>query len=308
MMKDKNKTKEQLVKELAELQQRVAELENAVADQNWIDRAAAPESAGEERSKAYAPAYGDLAELNTSRVILDSVGAGLLAEIASDYLDLLGTSGAIYEANGDYASGIFSSGWCQFLDKASYKLCGTDDSTQALNCGKWLCHESCWNEASKPSIETGKPVDIECSGGIRLYAVPIWAGTEIVGSMNFGHGNPLKDPEKLQEIAEKYGVTEDELREAAKLHPPCSSFVIDIAKSRLLTSAKLVGEITRRRRAEDELKESSAELRKMVNLMAGREVRMTELKEAIGRLRVQIEETGMVPVADDPLKEDRSEE
>jgi hypothetical protein len=41
----------------------------------------------------------------------------------------------------------------------------------------------------------------------------------------------------------------------------------------------------------------------MVNLMAGREVRMAELKETIQKLRAQLEETGLTPVADDPLKE-----
>jgi hypothetical protein len=41
----------------------------------------------------------------------------------------------------------------------------------------------------------------------------------------------------------------------------------------------------------------------MVNLMAGREVRMAELKKVIEKLRAQLEEAEMTPVADDPLKE-----
>ena len=39
----------------------------------------------------------------------------------------------------------------------------------------------------------------------------------------------------------------------------------------------------------------------MVNLMAGREIRMAELKDVIRQLRAQLEEAGMTPVADDPL-------
>jgi CheY-like chemotaxis protein len=51
------------------------------------------------------------------------------------------------------------------------------------------------------------------------------------------------------------------------------------------------------------VRERTDELQKMVNLMAGREVRMAELKKVIEKLRAQLEEAEMTPVADDPLKE-----
>lgn len=62
-------------------------------------------------------------------------------------------------------------------------------------------------------------------------------------------------------------------------------------------------QIEERKKAGDELKKRTDELQAMVNLMAGREVRMAELKKMIKKLRSQLEEAGMKPVADDPLKE-----
>ena len=77
-------------------------------------------------------------------------------------------------------------------------------------------------------------------------------------------------------------------------------------------------EMAERKRAEEDLekhreyleegvRDRTEELRKTINLMAGRENRMAELKRAIGRLRAQLEEAGMTPVADDPLMETRRE-
>ncbi len=88
--------------------------------------------------------YGDLARLNTCRVLADCFRPETLAEIADGYLHLLETSTAVYELNGDYAMGLFSSGWCRHLDAASRSLCNTDDNREALASGKWHCHEACW--------------------------------------------------------------------------------------------------------------------------------------------------------------------
>ncbi len=61
--------------------------------------------------------------------------------------------------------------------------------------------------------------------------------------------------------------------------------------------------VTERKQAETVLKKRTAELQSIINSMAGREVRMAELKKVIKKLRSQLEGAGMTPVADDPLKE-----
>lgn len=214
-------------------------------------------------NQKYGQPYGNLVELNNTRLLLDSIGENNLKSIVNDYLDLLETSAAVYEKNGDYALGIFTSGWCRKLDQASRNLCGTDDNKIALESGKWECHESCWSEASKISIKTQKPVDIECVGGIRLYAVPIMIKEECFGSINFGYGSPPTDPQTLKKIAHKFKVNEKELLEWARLYEPRSSFIIDITKRRLHTSAKLIAEMVYNNRIRDNLQQRTHELGKI---------------------------------------------
>ena len=69
-----------------------------------------------------------------------------------------------------------------------------------------------------------------------------------------------------------------------------------------IENARLHGQAQRHAaELEGRVAERTAELRQMVNLMAGREVRMAELKDVIRELRAQLEAAGMEPAADDPL-------
>jgi PAS domain S-box-containing protein len=78
----------------------------------------------------------------------------------------------------------------------------------------------------------------------------------------------------------------------------------------------LVEDITDRKRVDEELanhhaglekevRERTREQRLLVNAMAGRENRMAELKGVIKKLRTQLEEAGMTPVADDSMEDDK---
>ena len=202
---------------------------------------------------SYVPPYGNLMELNTERLVMDAVGPETLTEIANDYLDMLCMSAAVYERNGDHALRILSSEWCQFMDAASRRLCDPADNREALACGKWRCHESCWGDASRMSIESGEPTDIECAGGIRLYAVPVRAGSEIVGSITFGYGDPPRDPVELRELAANFCVGVEELDERAAACDACPQLVIELVKKRLRTSARLIGSIVEHAQAKKQI-------------------------------------------------------
>lgn len=217
-----------------------------------------------DQAEVHDQGYGDLTELNDNGIILQSIGPELLSNFSNDYMELLGTSSAIYEANGDYAFGIFSSGWCRMMDRASRKLCNTSDNKKALNSGRWLCHESCWTNCSREAILKREPVDIECNGGMRLYSVPIIANGEVVGAINFGYGDPPEDNEKLQELAATYQVNYDDLvREAHayETHPP---YIIKMAKNRLHSTARLIGSMVETKLVETKIIKNNEELEQRV--------------------------------------------
>lgn len=218
-----------------------------------------------ENKSDYVPEYGDLSLLNENGLILSSIGKRQLRDIASEYLDLLETSAAVYERNGDYALGLFTSSWCQLMDASSRKLCNTPCNREALNSGKWLCHESCWKDAALKSIEEGKPVDIACHGGINMYSVPVRAGGNIIGAINFGYGDPPKDEATLEKLSQKYQVPIKDLRIQANAYQSRPQFIIDIAKRRLEKSATLIGYIIERKQAEEAVQNSEARFINLFN-------------------------------------------
>jgi PAS domain S-box-containing protein len=198
------------------------------------------------------PPYGDLTRLNSARLILDGVGQPLLRRVVAHALGLLDTSCAIYEKNGDYAMGICTSHWCRFMDCASRDLCQTPDNRQALDSGRWLCHESCWHDAARRAIETGAAVDVPCRGGLHLFALPIVANGDIIGSIAMGYGDPPKSLNKLKPLARSYGVSVAQLQKAAGNYDCRPPFLIDLAKHCLHHSAGLIGKIIERQNADQE--------------------------------------------------------
>ncbi len=204
--------------------------------------------------------YGDLTALNRGGLIVRSIDKKTLREISSEYVSLLETSFVVYEKNGDYAFGIFSSSWCRMMDQAFRNLCHTEDTATALASGKWLCHESRWACCSRQAIDTRTSADIECNGGIRLHAVPIFAGEEVIGAIGFGYGDPPRDPARLQALADLCGLDRQELVRNACAYRTRPAVVIEIAKQRLHISARLIGTLVERKRAQEALAASQQQM------------------------------------------------
>ncbi len=235
-----------------ELEQKIAKIEAENKEMQWLHEKI-------QQIEPYFPFYGDVTEFNTERTILDLVGKENLYSLTSDIMDLLETSVAVYEKNGDYAFGMFNSNWCQFMDNTSRKLCETDDNYIALNCGKWLCHDDCW-KISNSAITSKKTEDTNCVGGIKIFAEPIIVNDEVIGVINFGYGNPPTDVNTLQELSNKYSIDLEILKINAIKYNPRPDFIIEIAKKRLKSIATLIGEIINRKHTELSLKQKNIEL------------------------------------------------
>ena len=237
----------------------------------------------EKETTLSSPEHDDMTGLNQDGLILKTIGQKTLKDMSDDVMDLLDTSLAVYEKNGDCAFGSFISSWCGTLDKASRELCQMEDNREAVDCGKWLCHDSCQN-ISKTAIETQEPVDHECAGGMRIYAVPIRAGEEIIGAIKACYGTPPSSASRLAELAETYGIDPEILRRSAEAYKPRPPFIIEVAKRRLHSIARLIGEIVERKQVEYELQSHNEELELFNKMAVGRELRMIELKKEVNAL------------------------
>jgi PAS domain-containing protein len=132
-------------------------------------------------------------------------------------------------------------------------------------------------------METGVDVDIDCHGGLRIFAVPIRAGNEIVGSINFGYGKPPKRKDLLRSIAEKYEVPAEELFKLATTFRSHPATIIKSAKKRLITAARLIGAIVEQKRTAEAIQRNHAMLGRRV------EYQVAELSTVKERLRLLYE-------------------
>ncbi len=200
--------------------------------------------------------------LNENGEVLKSCGKDLLLDIVNDYIDLLETCCSIHERDGSYALNIVRSPWCKYLRKAiSY---GNKTEIERDQCANFLEKGCSCKRFAMISIKSGMPVDRECAGGIRIYSVPIKAGTCSIGAINFGYGDPPKDTDILNKIARKINADLEELKRCISYCKTRPQFIIDIAKNKLFSSARLIGSIVERKRVETALQQAYKKIEKVV--------------------------------------------
>lgn len=179
----------------------------------------------------------------------------VLSSLVEDYLHLPDSTTTICETDGTCVLRFAYSEWCSRMEDAARDYLNKEhpgtEGPAPLCCG-----EPCWQEVSRAAVEARGPVDIDCVGGIRIHALPIFAGAEVVGSIHFTYGLASREPRELHQLAERYGVAEEELNQPPD---PRDSPPLETAKRRLAITARLIGEIVQRKRAESGLQEQAAE-------------------------------------------------
>jgi GAF domain-containing protein len=133
----------------------------------------------------------------------------------------------------------------------------------------------------------GEIFEILYAEGVRSAVFfPLLFGSDLIGALTFW-------------LTEDDTFTPDFRGIARQL---ADQLAIAIQQARLYEQVQRHAEELERRVAE-----RTAELSRLVDLMAGREVRMAELKDVIEQLHTQLEAAGLTPAADDSLAEWRNE-
>ena len=123
--------------------------------------------------------------------LLDMVDKDTILDIQDSYMGYLESSGGIYDINGEYIALYAASGYCEFLNNASRKLCGdVENDKAAISSGKWICYKHCCT-INLECIRSEKPEEYECPGGMLMYAVPIIADGMVIGSTASDHRSDI---------------------------------------------------------------------------------------------------------------------
>ena len=237
--------------------------------------------------------YGRAHQTELSRApgpILSTAGADMLSRILCDLVDPVETCATIYERNGDVAVSVFMADWCRILHGASIRVPVNGSAGQRVGVVPPLVSVAC-AKAARDSMATGQPADLICGSGIRCCFVPIFADNQPLGAIGFIYGNPPHDEASLREMAQSMRVDADQLRRSVLAYEAHPQFLVHVARNRLLTSSRLIGQIVEREQAERTLRDSQAELQKhrahLEELIAERTAELTNLN---AQLQTEVEQ------------------
>ena len=156
------------------------------------------------------------------------------------------------------------------------------------------------------------PWEVEALEAFEAGKTEISSVEEIEGEEYMRSMRPLYTEKSCLECHARQGYQEGDVRGGISISIPMKPLEAIVGQSMLplnlghllLWLMGLIGIVLgtqRLRRSEELVEKRTKELNKMVNVMAGREVRMAELKDIDKQLRKQLKEAGMTPAAEDPL-------
>lgn len=200
----------------------------------------------------------------------DAIDEKTLVIIQRMLMQFLRSSTALYEVDGTYVYSIFEGQYCQYLNDASYKNAGYCHQ-EALSSEKWICHKDCLR-VSKESMEKREPVEMECSGGINIYAVPIMHNDWAIGSINAGITNPPLDKSKLESIAKLFNIDAGDLEQHACEYKRLTHKEMEIARMQLRMASLLISSLydtkVKQIEAETEVKRQKEQLEAILDNMS----------------------------------------
>ncbi len=214
----------------------------------------------------------------------EAIDENTLTIIQKMFMQYLNGSTVLYDADGSIANSIFEGKYCSFLNKISCKNAGACYQ-EALSSGKWICHEDCWR-ISRESMTKKEPVERECSGGINIYAVPIFYKDQVIGSINAGITNPPLIKDKLETVARIYQTNVDILMQNAYAFKRLTTEEMEITRMQIRMAALLISSLY-----EAKIKQIHAEARNkrknklIIEKSLLVEQQKTQLEEELGNLR-----------------------
>ncbi len=209
----------------------------------------------------------------------EAIDENTLTIIQKMFMQYLNSSTVLYEADGSIANSIFEGKYCSFLNEISCKNAGACYE-QALCSGDWICHEECWR-VSKESMIKKEPVERECSGGITIYAVPIFYKDQIIGCINAGVTNPPLIKDKLEAVASIYQTNANILIQNAYTFKRLANEELKIARMQIRMAALLISSLYEAKVKQLEAEEKNRKKNKLIfekSIMVERQKRQLEVE------------------------------
>ncbi len=215
--------------------------------------------------------------------LVRAVGRDTLSEMINEFVRLLGTNATLYDLEGNLVIGAFGEEWCeQLAEKGEDLHCGIARPHSLLE-SRGDCYLSHWKDACGRVLSQRKPVQTECHGGIAIYAVPIRVEGDAVGVICVGVGMPPSNDMHLCTIAQRYGISLDELRKRANRYRYRPPFIQSVSRKRLEITARIFGIMVERYRTRVALQQ----IREGLNTKI--EERTEQLRSTNERLRKEVE-------------------